>query len=78
MRRRLFVGTPTAPPCVRCGTVMERYAEGATASVVETLDNGAMARRLTRPADAERLHRERVAAADPLAGGAIRVDKARG
>ena len=55
-------------PCA-CAAKMKRKARGASAQVVERLDNGGMPRALERLADAERLHQERAAAADPLAGG---------
>jgi len=42
-----------------CGKVLVRTPKGSQAQVVETLDNGVMIRKLTRPADAERIHRER-------------------
>lgn len=59
---------------VDCGGVMERTPIGPNSSQIEVLDNGAMTRRLERFADAERLHKERAANGDPLAGGVNRVD----
>jgi hypothetical protein len=73
-RRPTIADTAVAPKC-KCGAEMTRAAEGGTAVVMETLDNGAMTRRLTRPADAERLNAERIAGRDPRSGGVIRVDK---
>jgi hypothetical protein len=43
---------------------MVRESKAPTANVVESLDNGFMAKRVVRPADAERLFKER-AANDP-------------
>jgi hypothetical protein len=43
---------------------MGRDAHPLTAQVVETLDNGWMTKAIERPADAERIFKER-AAADP-------------
>ena len=65
------------PACKTCGAATERCAIGPGVAVMETLDNGAMSRTLTRYADAERLHAERRATADPNSGGAIRVDRGR-
>jgi hypothetical protein len=61
-------------PCVSCGKPMERTPTGLSAAVMETLDNGAMAKAVTRRADAERLYRERADASDPLAGRSIKHD----
>ena len=47
---------PCIPPCEG---FLKRTPKGPTAQVVERLDNGFMARALERPADAERLFRER-------------------
>jgi hypothetical protein len=48
-------------PCksAQCRGLAKRTPTGASAQIVETLDNGLMARRLERPADAERLYKER-------------------
>jgi hypothetical protein len=56
-------------PCA-CRAKMRRKARGPSTAVMERLDNGAMPRAVERLADAERLHKERAANADPLAGGA--------
>jgi hypothetical protein len=48
--------------CIVCGKTMVRAPKPATSNVVETLDNGVMSRRIERPADAERLFKERAAA----------------
>lgn len=50
---------PKAPVC-KCGEQMERDMKPPTTQVVEVLDNGAMAKRLERLADAPRLFKERV------------------
>ena len=42
-----------------CGGKMTRDAKGGSSQVMETLDNGIMAKSVTRLADAERLHIER-------------------
>jgi hypothetical protein len=52
-------------PVCECGADMVRDPKPPTANVVERLDNGYMAKAVERPADAERLYRER-AQADPL------------
>ncbi len=57
-----------ATPCAKCGGSVSRAATGPSAQKVEVLDNGAMARAVERPADAERLWKERHDSADPLAG----------
>lgn len=62
------------PNVVACDGTMERNATGPSTSQIEVLDNGAMSRKLERYADAERLHKERAANGDPLAGGVNRVD----
>ena len=66
-----------APPCKVCKEPTSRCASGPGVAVMETLDNGAMDRALTRYADAERLYAERRASADPNSGGAVRVDRAK-
>ncbi len=46
--------------CQTCGFgPMIRAVRAPTSRVVETLDSGIMSRRVERPADAERLYRER-------------------
>ena len=42
----------------KCGYTMERAEEGANSRIVETLDNGAMVRKLERYADAEKIYKE--------------------
>jgi hypothetical protein len=42
-----------------CGEFMDRKARPPTSKIIETLDNGAMVRKVERPADAEQLYRER-------------------
>ncbi len=56
---------PWTCPKALCQGVMLREAKGATANVVERLDSPHMVRAVERPADAERLYKER-AARDPL------------
>ena len=58
-------------PC-GCGAAVKRRPTGPGAQKVEVLDNGLMARALERPADAERLWKERHDSADPLAGQSLR------
>lgn len=58
--------------CDACGGKLERNPDGPSASVMETLDNGLMPRRLERLRDSEQLHKERAMNADPLAGGGRR------
>lgn len=53
---------------------MERVPTGLSSAVMETLDNGAMAKAVTRLADAERLYADRAAGADPLAGRSLNND----
>jgi len=55
--------------CKGCGNKYTRDAVGPSASKLETLDNGLMARAVERHADAERLFRERAKSSDPLSGG---------
>lgn len=52
-------------PTPDCGGLLQRAPKPPTAQVVETLDNGFMPRKVERPAEAERLYRER-ARLDPL------------
>jgi hypothetical protein len=42
-----------------CGELMDRKSKPPTTKITETLDNGAMVRKVERPADAEQLYRER-------------------
>jgi putative FmdB family regulatory protein len=63
--KRLEAGQQTNPQsCPRCGAVMERAPSPPSTQVLETLDNGIMARRVERLANAEELLRER-AKSDP-------------
>jgi hypothetical protein len=48
--------TVTCPNCLRAAT---RKPQGASVSVYETIDNGVQARATVRPADAERIFKER-------------------
>ncbi len=48
-----------------CGGELVRISKPPTSQVMERLDDGFMPRAVERPADAERLYKER-AAADPL------------
>lgn len=50
--------------CPACGGALKRVPKPPTCTVTETLDNGFMTKRLERPADAERLYKER-GALDP-------------
>ena len=52
----------------RCGKIMHRDTNPPSTSVMERLDNGAMAKTLARYSDAERLFQERHDNADELAG----------
>jgi len=45
--------------CEECAVLMERSIKPPTTKITETLDNGAMVRKVERPADAEELFRER-------------------
>ncbi len=45
--------------CVKCNTVLKRAPNAPSTNVKETLDNGIMARRVERIADAEEVNRER-------------------
>jgi hypothetical protein len=47
--------------CPKCKHPMVREAEPCSTRLVEILDNGLMARRIERPAEAERLYKERSA-----------------
>lgn len=59
---------PIIKKMCKCGYVAIRQASGPGAQKMETLDNGAMPRAVTRLADAERIMQDRIAKADPLAG----------
>lgn len=45
--------------CLKCGGLTVRDAPSPTTQITETLDNGAMVRRLERLADAEKIFHER-------------------
>lgn len=45
--------------CPDCKAPMMREPEGPSSNITEVLDNGMMARKVERPADAERLYKER-------------------
>lgn len=45
--------------CRKCGKPAKHVPQGASASLYETLDNGLQARATVRPADAERIFKER-------------------
>jgi hypothetical protein len=55
--------------CRFCRTVMNREVQPPSTSVKETIDNGVMPKALERPADAERLHKERIQTEDALRKG---------
>jgi hypothetical protein len=54
--------TKTVRQCVKCKVPLLRAPKPATSRVTEVLDNGLMSRRIERPADAERLYKERAVA----------------
>lgn len=51
--------------CRDCGNPLRRTPQAPSSTVTERLDNGFMTKAVERPADAERLYRER-ARIDPL------------
>lgn len=51
-----------------CGGEIERDAVGASSSIKEIVDNGAMPRAVERYADIEELRKERLKNSDPNAG----------
>lgn len=59
--RRIFSSEAAAAlkVCPTCATPMERTPHPPTAQVVERLDNGWMTKAIERPADAERIFKER-------------------
>lgn len=59
IRRLLRAGTAPFSYRCACGGEAVRAPEAPTAKAVEVLDNGLMQKRLERPADAQRLFRER-------------------
>ena len=50
---------PDPPTCEKCHKAMVRITKGATSRITEVLDNGLMTRKVERPAEAERLFKER-------------------
>lgn len=64
--RHFFAGAaPDRVPCPKCQQPLKRAPAPPSANVVERLDGPFMPRAVERPADAERLYKER-AAVDPL------------
>jgi len=64
-----FDKIPVTDLICKCNYIMVRAFSGPQSTLVkETLDNGAMRHAVERPADIERIMRERIAKADPLAG----------
>lgn len=62
-RALVSVAKMKAPhPCPVCKEPMQRSPRPISSKIVETLDNGLMSRRVERPADSERLFKERAAA----------------
>lgn len=60
IKRLLTVKASKKPQvCKECGSDLTRAAKGASSKIVETLDNGIMARKVERLADAERIFKER-------------------
>jgi putative FmdB family regulatory protein len=51
-----------AVACPKCKGELRRTPKGATANVIERLDNGLMTKAVERPAEAERLYKERAEA----------------
>ncbi len=45
--------------CKTCGSVLVRNPQAPTTNIMETLDNGVMARAVERIADAEEIYKER-------------------
>jgi hypothetical protein len=62
--RRIFDVEPKDPVCKNCGKLIQRRRQGAHAQVMEVLDNGIQARATVRPADAQRIFKEREIAHD--------------
>lgn len=58
--------------CDYCGLLMKRNAKGPSTQVMDSLDNGAMPRKIVRLRDAERLYSERNRKADPMAGRSLK------
>ena len=59
VRRLLDAPKAGAGVCDECGAELRRAPTGPNSTKMETLDNGAMTKRLERPADAERMASER-------------------
>lgn len=59
--RILRLRPPQSYVCSSCNQPAKRVEVNVTSRIVETLDNGLMPRRVERPADAERLFKERAA-----------------
>jgi hypothetical protein len=60
--RKLLAGPKEAETEIflcKCGTPLGRSPKAPTTRITETLDNGAMVRKLERLADAEQIHHER-------------------
>jgi hypothetical protein len=64
VRKLLSPGKQTSPQACACGAALVRSAGAPSSQTMEVLDNGVMVRRIERPADAQRLMRER-AQSDP-------------
>lgn len=64
-RKLLAAGQQKLPqPCRKCTNLMVRVPGAPSTQVLEELDNGLMAKKVTRLKDAEKLAKER-AASDP-------------
>lgn len=63
-QRRIFHAEPNTVVCKICGADLKRRPTGASANVYEVLDNGLQARATVRPADAQRIFKEREVAMD--------------
>lgn len=60
----LDAGERVRLPCKRCGAAMTRVPQGASTNVVERIDSGLQYRATERPADAQRIFKEREIAHD--------------
>lgn len=54
-----YLDVETVQKCDTCGFTLIRKPKGGTATLVEKLDSGSSIKTLTRPAESERLTRER-------------------
>ena len=63
-QRRILPSEPATLNCTTCGLVLRRTPTGAVAQVLEVIDNGFQARAVVRPADAQRIFKEREIAHD--------------